>query len=157
MKKILMAEGCPAEAIRKYIERLRDTDEKELPGKIILSKGSLERIDNGLVKEMWDKEKKWEEEERECLLVWEEDDNYPALEVILKVTKKGEGEVLYMKEAKTKTAPEFTWESNERKNEILVAKDKSDIRDGKKLNEPDALEDIIDMDDKDNIPEVERD
>ena len=62
-----------------------------------------------------------------------------------------------MKEDGTDTSPEFIWESNERANEILIAKDQSNIRNGIRLNESDALDEIIDMDDKKNIPEVERD
>ena len=151
MKKILMAEGCPAEAIRKYIERLRDTDEKELPGKVTLSQESLNRIVNGFVDEIWQKG------EDEYQFIWNENEDFPALELIMKITENGEYEVTYMKEDKTKTVPEFIWESSERRNEILVAKDTSNIRDGKELNKPDALDEIIDMDDKENIPGVERD
>ena len=85
---------------------------------------------------------------------------YPPMVVIIEITDKGEYEVTYLKEEKSEEKDEFIWERNkEKNNEILIAKDKVNTnKAGDVISKPDALEDIIDMDNnKDAISEVIRD
>ena len=122
-KKYVIAENCPADAIREYIENMFNAQKeyvlngKEVPEELLIPSVieiSPENInfllDSKLVTHIG------MNKDDEVVFYWEESDIYPALELKVKYEDDGKIYLTYIREEASKDKPAFEWNRNNQEN-----------------------------------------
>lgn len=147
VKENVYADNCPADAIREYIEKITEKQQKYIregkeipkdlliPQKIVLSPENIKfLLDSKYVDYIGAGETG-----NEIQFYWKRTEELPALEVRVKREEDGKFILTYIKEEATEDREEFVWDKdseNGKKGLVIVSKT------------TDALEDICEMDEE---------
>ena len=150
MQNYAKAENCPADVVREYVEKIKKKkkeyvlsgrevpEELLIPSKIELSPKSIQFLLNSKLVDKIDIGNNWDTIE----FYWEESEQFPPLTVKTKRENDGKYYLTYMREEASKTKEAFEWdiEKQSGKSGVLTV-----------FKQEDALEDIVDMDNPENM------